>query len=136
MTATLMNERDLEFMLYELFDSESLIERSRYQDHDRQTFNEVINTAKAIAEKHFLPIRQKLDTHQPTFDGKKVTLIPELKPAIEAVIASGISSATADYELNGMQLPPIVASVASTYLTAAGGVGLGYNMLTLSLIHI
>ncbi|WP_159819971.1 acyl-CoA dehydrogenase [Colwellia sp. 20A7] len=130
MTATLMNERDLEFMLYELFDSEALIKRNRYQDHDRQTFNEVINTAKAIAEKHFLPIRQKLDTHQPTFDGKKVTLIPELKPAIEAIIDSGISSATADYELNGMQLPPIVASVASTYLTAAGGVGLGYNMLT------
>jgi len=130
MTATLMNERDLEFMLYELFDSEALIKRNRYQDHDRQTFNEVINTAKAIAEKYFLPIRQKLDTHQPTFDGKKVTLIPELKPAIEAIIDSGISSATADYELNGMQLPPIVASVASTYLTAAGGVGLGYNMLT------
>jgi butyryl-CoA dehydrogenase len=130
MSATLINERDLEFMLYELFDSESLIKRERYQDHDRQTFNEVINTAKAIAEKHFLPIRQKLDTHQPTFDGKNVSLIAELKPAIEAVIASGISSASADFSSNGMQLPPIIASAANTYLTAAGGVGLGYNMLT------
>ena len=130
MSATLMNERDLEFLLYELFDSEALIKRDRYQDHDRQTFNEVMHTAKAIAEKHFLPIRQKLDTHQPTFDGKNVSLIPELKPAIEAVIASGIPSATADYESNGMQLPPIIASAASTFLTAAGGVGLGYNMLT------
>ena len=130
MPAPLMNERDLEFMLYELFDSESLIKRERYQDHDRHTFNEVINTAKAIAEKHFLPIRQKLDTHQPTFDGKKVSVIPELKPAISAVIESGISSATADYELNGMQLPPIIANAAGTYLTVAGGVALGYNMLT------
>ncbi|NQY63643.1 MAG: acyl-CoA dehydrogenase [Alteromonadaceae bacterium] len=130
MPATLMNERDIEFMLYELFDSESLIKRERYQDHDRQTFNEVINTAKAIAEKHFLPIRQKLDTHQPTFDGKKVHLIPELKPAITAVIDSGIGSATADYDLNGMQLPPIIASAAGAYLTVAGGVGVGYNMLT------
>ena len=130
MPATLMNERDLEFMLYELFDSEALIKRERYQDHDRQTFNEVINTAKAIAEKHFLPIRQKLDTHQPTFDGKKVHLIPELKPAITAVIESGIGSATADYDLNGMQLPPIIASAAGAYLTVAGGVGVGYNMLT------
>lgn len=130
MSATLMNERDLEFMLYELFDSESLISRERYQDHDRHTFNEVINTAKAIAEKHFLPIRKKLDTHQPTFDGKKVHLIPELKPAISAVIESGIGSATADYDLNGMQLPPIIASAAGAYLTVAGGVGVGYNMLT------
>lgn len=130
MSATLMNQRDIEFMLYELFDSESLIKRDRYQDHDRQTFNEVINTAKAIAEKHFLPIRQKLDTHQPTFDGKKVHLIPELKPAIEEVNKSGIGSATADYDLGGMQLPPIIASAAGAYLSVAGGVGMGYNMLT------
>ena len=130
MPATLMNERDLDFMLYELFDSEALINRERYQDHDRQTFNEVITTAKAIAEKHFLPIRQKLDTHQPTFDGTKVHLIPELKPAIAAVNASGIGSATADYDLGGMQLPPIIASAAGAYLSVAGGVGMGYNLLT------
>lgn len=130
MPATLMNERDLKFNLYELFDSESLLTRTRYQDHDRHTFNEVINTAKAIAEKHFLPIRQTLDTHQPTFDGKKVQLIPELKVAITAVNESGIGSATADYELGGMQLPPIIASAAGAYLSVAGGVGIGYNMLT------
>ncbi len=130
MSATLLNERDLSFMLYELFDSESLTSRARYQDHDRHTFNEVMNTAKAIAEKHFLPIRQKLDTHQPTFDGQTIALIPELKPAIEAVNLSGLSSATADYELEGMQLPPIIASAAGAYLTIAGGVALGYNMLT------
>jgi len=130
MPATLMNERDLTFMLFELFDSESLLKRERYQDHDRHTFNEVINTAKAIATKHFLPIRQKLDTHQPTFDGKNVHLIPELKPAIDAINASGIGSATADYDLGGMQLPPIIASAAGAYLSVAGGVGMGYNMLT------
>jgi alkylation response protein AidB-like acyl-CoA dehydrogenase len=130
MPATLMNERDLTFMLFELFDSEALLNRERYQDHDRHTFNEVINTAKAIATKHFLPIRQKLDTHQPTFDGHKVHLIPELKPAIDAVNDSGIGSATADYDLGGMQLPPIIASAAGAYLSVAGGVGIGYNMLT------
>ena len=130
MAAPLMNERDLEFMLYQLFDSESLLKRARYQDHDRQTFNQVIQTAKTLAERYFLPIRQKLDTCQPTFDGKNVHLLPELKPAFDAVIASGISSATADYALDGMQLPPIVASVAGSYLSAAGGTGMGYTALT------
>jgi len=130
MPATLMNERDLEFMLYELFDSEALIGRERYQDHDRQTFNAVVNTAKTIAEKYFLPIRQKLDTHQPTFDGKKVHIIPELKTAIDAVNESGIGAATADYDVGGMQLPPIIASAAASFLSVAGGVGMGYNMLT------
>ncbi|WP_286267471.1 acyl-CoA dehydrogenase [Thalassotalea atypica] len=130
MTAPMLNERDLDFMLYEFFDTESLNKRERYQDHDRHTFNEVINTAKVIAEKHFLPIRQKLDIHQPTFDGKEISLIPELKPAIDAVIESGLASATADYEFSGMQLPPIVASVAGAYLSIAGGNSMGYTALT------
>ena len=71
MAAPMMNERDLEFMLYELFDSESLINRERYQDHDRQTITQAIDTAKTLAEKYFLPIRQKLDTEQPTLMAKK-----------------------------------------------------------------
>ena len=130
MTAPMLNERDIEFMLYEFLDTASLNTRERYQDHDRHTFNEVISTAKTIAEKYFLPIRQKLDIHQPTFDGVKVDLIPELKPAVDAVIESGLASATADYDFNGMQLPPVVASMASAYLSIAGGNSTGYTMLT------
>jgi len=130
MAAKILNERDIEFMLYELFDCESLITRERYQDHDKQTFSSVIETAKTIAEKFFLPIRQKLDIHQPTFDGKKVHVIPELKIALDAVIDSGLASATADYELDGMQLPPIIANAANAYLTAAGSTALGYISLT------
>jgi len=126
----MLNERDLAFYLYELFDTESLCQRERYQDHDKQTFTEVVNTAKTIAEKYFLPIRQKLDVHQPTFDGQKVHLIEEMKPAFDAVNDSGLPSACADYEFNGMQLPPIVASIAGAYLSIAGGNALGYSMLT------
>lgn len=130
MAAEMLDERNLGFMLYEFFDSESLIQRERYQDHDRHTFNGAIDTAKSIAEKYFLPIRSKLDTHQPTFDGKKISLIPELKPAIDALIDSGLATATADYDFNGMQLPPIIANVASAYLTVAGGTASAYLSLT------
>jgi butyryl-CoA dehydrogenase len=130
MAAPIMNERDLAFMLFELFDSESLIQRPRYQDHDRQTFNEAINTAKTLAERYFLPIRQKLDTHQPTFDGKNIQLIPELKVACDAIIESGFACATADFDDGGMQLPPIIANAAGSYLIAAGGTAIGYSLLT------
>ena len=130
MSAPMLNERDLAFYLYELFDTQALCQRERYQDHDKQTFDEVINTAKTIAEKYFLPIRQKLDVHQPTFDGTKVHLIDEMKPAYDALNESGLPSACADYEFNGMQLPPIVSSIAGAYLSIAGGNAVGYSMLT------
>jgi len=130
MPAPLLNQRDIEFMLYELFDAEGLTARERYADHSKETFDAAIETAKKVAEKYFLPIRQKIDTHQPTFDGEKVHMIPEIKPAVDAVIQSGLMSSTADYELGGMQLPAIVASAASAYLGAAGSTTLGYTALT------
>ncbi|WP_372809573.1 acyl-CoA dehydrogenase [Litorivivens sp.] len=130
MAAPILSERDLQFMLYELFDAEALTERPRYSDHSRETFNASINTGRQIAEKYFIPIRQKVDTDQPTFDGEKVHMIPEIKTAVDAATEAGFVSATADYELGGMQLPPIVASAASAYLTAAGSTTLGYLSLT------
>lgn len=130
MVAPILNPRDLEFMLYELFDAESLTRRPRYADHNRDTFTATIETARIVAEKFFLPIRQKVDTHEPRFDGQQVHLLPEIKTAVQAVIDSGLACSTADYELGGMQLPRIVASAASAYLSAAGGTMLGYTSLT------
>lgn len=130
MAAPILNERDLDFLLYELFDAEGMTRRQRYQDHNRETFSAAINTGKAIAEKYFLPIRQKVDIHQPTFDGNNVQMIPEIKVALDAVIEAGLVSPSADYEQGGMQLPAIVASVAGGYLSAAGSMTMGYIGLT------
>lgn len=130
MAAPILNERDLEFMLYELFDAEGLTSRSRYQDHSRETFTAAINTAKAVAEKHFMPIRTKVDSNEPTFDGEKVTMMPEIKPALMAVIEAGLASPSSDYEMGGMQLPPIVSSAANAYISAVASTTTGYIALT------
>ena len=36
--AKLLNDRDLEFQLYEVLDTESLLQRPRYAEHDRAIF--------------------------------------------------------------------------------------------------
>jgi alkylation response protein AidB-like acyl-CoA dehydrogenase len=130
MAAPILSERDLEFMLYELFDAEGMTQRPRYADHSRETFTAAMNTSQTVAEKYLLPIRSLLDNSQPTFDGEKVHQPAELKTAIDAVIESGLASTTADFELGGMQLPGIVANAVNAYLSAAGGVAMGYTGLT------
>ena len=130
MSAPILDQRELEFMLYELFDAEGLIHRERYADHSRETFGAAINTAKIVAEKYLVPIRQQVDTRPPEFDGEKVEMIPEIKIACDAIIASGLAAATADYDMGGMQLPPIVASAAGSFLSAAGSTLVGYSSLT------
>lgn len=130
MSAPIINQRDIEFYLYEMFDVESLTKRERYQDHDRDTFNGAIETAKAIAEKYFLPIRQKVDTNEPTFDGEKVHMIPEVKVALDAVLDAGLAAPTSDYDMGGMQMPLVAASGAFAFLSAVASTTLGYISLT------
>lgn len=130
MAAPILNTRDLEFMLYELFDAEGMTQRPRYADHSRETFNAAMDTSRAVAEKYMLPIRQKVDTNEPTFDGKNVHMLPEIKTAVQAVIDSGLSCMTADYELGGMQMPLIAANATGAYLSAAGSTMMGYTGLT------
>ena len=82
MAVDILNKRDLEFLLYELFDAEALTKRPRYADHNKETFAAAFDTSITIAEKYLVPIRSKVDTNQPTFDGKKVTTLPEIKTAL------------------------------------------------------
>jgi len=130
MPAPILNRRDLEFFLYEMFNVETLTNREKYQDHDRTTFNGAMDTAQAIAEKFYIPIRQKIDANEPTFDGEKIHIIPEIKAGLDAVLQAGLSSPTSDYEMGGMQLPLVAASGAFAYLSAAASTSLGYISLT------
>jgi hypothetical protein len=47
--ARLLDPRDFEFMLYELFVVESMTSRERYAEQNRETFDAAINTACLIA---------------------------------------------------------------------------------------
>ena len=68
MPAPILNGRDLEFMLYELFNVETLTERERFQDHNRETFRcRHCHLKNNRRKAYFIPIRQKVDgqTSQP-----------------------------------------------------------------------
>jgi butyryl-CoA dehydrogenase len=130
MPAPIVNRRDIEFFLYEMFNIESLTERERYQDHDRESFDAAINIAQTIAEKYYLPNQLKVDANEPKFDGKKVHIIPEIKAGLDAVIEAGLLAPTTDFDVGGMQLPLIAASGAYAYLSAAASTSLGYISLT------
>lgn len=130
MPAPILNQRDLEFFLYEFFNVEQLTERERYQDHDKETFDAAITIARQVAEKYFLPIQKKVDANEPTFDGKKVHMLPEIKEALEAVKVAGLAAPTTDFDIGGMQLPLVVNAAVSGYISAAASTTVGYLTLT------
>lgn len=130
MQSKILSRRDIDFLLYEWLDVESLTSRPRFQDHSRETFNAALNTAEQIATDLFAPHNKKNDNHEPHFDGEKVTIIPEVKTALDAFSAAGLMASGQDYEFDGMQLPYVVDKALSAWFTSANIATSAYIFLT------
>ncbi|WP_040790500.1 acyl-CoA dehydrogenase [Nocardia paucivorans] len=131
MRPTLLSRRDLDFLLYEWLDVESLTAHPRYAEHSRETFDAVLELGEQLATKYFAPHNKLNDAHEPTFDGDKVTIIPEVRTALNAFAEAGMVGATMDAELGGAQLPAAVAQAALAWFHAANPGTSAYPMLTI-----
>jgi len=131
MASRLLNRRDVEFMLYDWLDAEALARRPRFADHSRETFTAALDTAEQIASDLFAPHNKLSDQQEPQFDGERVSVIPEVKRALDAFSAAGLMAAGQDYALGGMQLPLTVEKAITAYFTAANMATSSYAFLTI-----
>jgi alkylation response protein AidB-like acyl-CoA dehydrogenase len=131
MTELICSRRDLAFLLYEWLDVESLTRRARYAEHSRETFDAAIDTAERIATELFATHNRKADLNEPHFDGERVHIISEVRPALAAFAAAGLISAEHDEEFGGMQLPITVAKAGFAYFKGANVSSAAYPMLTI-----
>lgn len=126
----IVNRRDIDFLMYEMFNLDQLLTTERYGDYDREVVTAVLDTAQAIAEDKFLPCAAKLDANEPTFDGKDVHIIPEVKAALDAYGEAGFFSASFDEAVGGMQMPFMVSSALGGIFTCANVGIASYAFLT------
>lgn len=131
MASLLLSRRDLDFLLYEWLDVELLTKRPRYAEHSRETFDGALDLSEQIATRHFRPHNGKSDAHEPTFDGKTVHLIPEVKAALDVFAQSGLIASAMDSSVGGMQLPSVVAGACFAWFQAANVGTSSYPFLTI-----
>ena len=132
MASLLLNRRDLDFLLYEWLDVESLTKRPRHVDHSRETFDDVLDLAEKIATEHFATHNRKSDGEEPRFDGERVHLIPEIKKALAVFAEAGLLAGTLDEELGGLQLPTVVGNAVFAYFQAANVGTSSYPFLSIA----
>jgi len=126
----LIKRRDLDFILNELLEVEGLTRFPRFQEHSRQTFASALATAYSIAEQKFAPVNRKCDVQEPTYDGERVHVIPEVKEALDAFASAGFISAMYDEAQGGMQLPYSVTLACYAVFRAASVAIDAYATLT------
>lgn len=119
MSVPLLNDRDVEFLLYEFLDTEKLLEQPRYSEHSREIFDAALRTAKTIAEKYFANHLVEGDENEPKLENGVVKMIPETKVAWEEFANAGFLAAHQDYEEGGMQMPEVVFRMVMAYVNAA-----------------
>ena len=132
MKSTILSRRDLDFLLFEWLAADALTTRARFAEHSRETFSDVLDLCEDLATRYFAPHNKKSDQNEPSFDGTTVTVIPEVKEAIDAFAAADLLSMGMDQELGGAQLPSTVAQAGFAWFTAANISTAGYLMLTIA----
>lgn len=132
MKSLLLSRRDLDFLLYEWLRVDELTGRERFADHSRETFDAVLDLCEQLATRYFATHNKKSDANEPSFDGEKVTVIPEVKQAWDAFTQADLIAMSMDQRLGGAQLPATLAQAAFAWFSAANISTTGYLMLTMA----
>ena len=136
MSETLLSSRNLAFELYEVLDAEGLTRRERFAEHNRETFDAAIGTARSIAEKYFAPHNRKGDENEPRYENGQAILIPEVKPAVDAFLEAGFLNAARSFDAGGMQLPTLLSQACFAHFQSANAATTSYPFLTMGAANL
>jgi alkylation response protein AidB-like acyl-CoA dehydrogenase len=125
----LLSRRDLEFLLYDWLDAESLLTRPRFAEHSRETFDAVLDLAAQVAAEQFAPHNKRADAEEPTFDGERVHLIPEVRKALDVLAHTGLISSSTE-------LPQVVSTACFAWFQAANPGTWAYPFLTIAAANL
>jgi alkylation response protein AidB-like acyl-CoA dehydrogenase len=132
-SSTLLNRRDLQFVLHEWLRVTDLCDRPRFCEHSRDTFDDVLTLAEQIATDHFAPHNRLADQTDPYVgeDGR-VVLVDDVRVAISAFADSGLIGSAMDADVGGFQVPQVIATAALAWFQAANAATTAYPFLTMA----
>ena len=136
MAEKFVSDRNIRFLLYEVFDAPSLLEYSRYADHSGEAFDMIVETALKLGRDLFRPSFREMDKNQPEFINGRVKVHPQVKEIMQICGSGGWISATAPLELGGQQLPAILGFVPMFIFSAANYAASVYPYLTDGAAHL
>ena len=136
MTQTLFDDRDVDFLLYDAFDAETLCQLPFFRDHSRQTFDLYLGAARKLAREVVFPTYKPMDEFGARFEDGRVHVHPAVGELLPRFAELGLLNASRPAEVDGQQLPSCVAAFAAAYVMAANLSAFGYVMLTSGAAHL
>jgi len=113
-----VSKRNLEFLLYEVFDAEQLVSYPYYADHNRKVFDMVLDAALKLAQKLLQPTLEEMDRTPPALVDGKVRVHPSVATFLKECGEGGWIASSFPAIHGGEQLP-IIIGILYRYIFAA-----------------
>ncbi len=136
MAAKFVSERNIKFLLYEVFDVESLTKYEYYSEHNRKLFDMVLKAAVKLGRDLLFPIFEEMDRNQPELVNGEVKVHPSVKTIMKEFGEGGWISSRVPFEQEGEQLPSLVADICDFIFAAANYSANVYPGLTSGASHL
>ena len=136
MATKFVSERNIKFLLYEVFDVESLTEYDYYGEHNRKMFDMVLKAAVKLGKDLLFPIFEEMDRNQPELVNGEVKVHLSVKTIMKEFGDGGWISSRVPFDQDGEQLPSLVADVCEFIFSAANYSANAYPSLTFGASHL
>lgn len=128
--------RNLQFLLYEVHDLESLTQYPRFNHNDRDTFDLGLSTAFRMGRDLLRPMLEEMDRQAPVYEDGRVKVHPAVRTFMAECGDGGWISASASFDLGGLQFPRAFVSACLFTWAAANYSASVYPMLTAGAAHL
>jgi alkylation response protein AidB-like acyl-CoA dehydrogenase len=136
MTDKFISERNLRFLLFDVFDTDSLTRYPYYSEHNREIFDMVLETAMKLGKDLLRPNLEEMDKNPPVFVEDEVRVHPSMKGFLKACGEGGWIGSNAPMEAGGQQLPLMIAFACRFIFSAANYSAMVYPLLTDGAAHL
>jgi len=126
-----VSERNAKFMLYEVFDAESLTAYPYYQDHNRKMFDMVLKEAVKLGKDMLFPLFEEMDRNPPELVDGEIKVHPQMKNILREFGEGGWLTSRVPYEQDGEQLPHLLADLCEYIFECANYSAHAYAGLTI-----
>lgn len=124
------SKKNLDFLLYEVFNLENLSQYPLFQDHNRETYNMVLDACGNLAANKLQPILTEMDRNAPDFKNGRITVHPAMKDLMKDFGEGGWIGASLPYQEGGQQMPYMVFNATMFILGAANYSATAYPFLS------
>jgi butyryl-CoA dehydrogenase len=132
----LVDDRLVDFVLYDVLDATALCCLPAFRDHGRETFDLFVRSCRKLARDVLFPVYRVMDESPPRFSDGRILCHPLMKELYPRLAQLGVLNATRPYDVGGQQLPNVVNAAASAYLGAANGAAVAHAGITAGAAHL